>query len=152
MKRKKKGKRARMTDRLDELCRDIVRLIHKDVCYKCHRAVSGANSHPHHIVAKQKGASQRRFDMLNLVLLCFRCHRLWHDSPTEVIPWYETTKMYQTRDLYLDKYRWGKPAPITDAEMEALIVEYKAKRKELQDEPHLPPERPQIAREATNST
>jgi len=134
MKRKKRTDRAKMQDKLDVLCRDIVRLIHKDSCYKCHKYVRGQDSHPHHIVAKGNGSSQRRFDLLNLMLLCFKCHRLWHDSSTEVIPWYETTKIYETRDLYLDKYRWGKPATITNTEMQALIVEYTEKQKELKQE------------------
>ena len=133
-KRHKKGKRRKLTDRLDKLCRDIVRLIHRDRCYKCSLEVRGMNSHPHHIVAKCKGASWRRFDLLNLILLCFNCHREWHDNPTEVVPWWETTAIYRARNEYLGKYRGGKPATISDSEMDFLIVEYEAKRKDLTKE------------------
>jgi len=49
------------------------------------------------------------------------------------MPWYETTVIYETRDLYLDKYRWGKASPITDDEMETLIVDYKEKREDLKN-------------------
>ena len=133
-KRKKKSKRERMTDRLDELCRDIVRLIHKNRCYKCGLYIQGMNSHPHHIVAKGKGASWRRFDLLNIILLDFKHHRLWHDNPTEAMPWWESTHLYRVRNDYLDKYRGGKPAKITDDEMESLIVEYETKRTELENE------------------
>lgn len=133
-KRKQKSKRARMTDCLDELCRDIVRLIHKNRCYKCGLYIQGTNSHPHHIIAKGGGASRRRFDLLNLVLLCFHDHRWWHDNPTESVPWWETTHMYQARNSYLGKYRGGKLAKITNAEMESLIDEYKEKRAELENE------------------
>jgi len=133
-KRRKNSPRKKMLNTLDGLIRDIVRLIHRDRCYKCNKAVYGSESHPHHIIAKGNGANWRRFDLRNVILLGHSCHQQWHDNPTETIPWWETTAIYRSVNAYLDRYRGGKSAKITDAEMEDLIVEYKAKRKELQEE------------------
>ena len=125
----KKSKRKRLTDRLDDLCREIVRIIYKDTCEICGNKVYGHNSHPCHIVAKGKGASWRRFDLLNIFLGCFKCHRWWHDNPLESANWLE--KKFPARVKYLEKYTNGKPCKITDSEMEELIIEYKEKRNEL---------------------
>ena len=129
-----KSERKRLTDRLDDLCREIVRLIHNDCCYQCHTKIYGQNSHPHHIVAKGKGASWRRFDLRNLVLLCFTHHRLWHDNPTVSQPWWKSTKLHKTVNTYLDIYRNGKPAKISTPEMRDLKQVLKRKLKELQGE------------------
>ena len=125
----KKSKRAKLLKRLDDLCRDITRLICKDLCQKCGKYVTGSNAHTCHVVAKGNGASKRRFDLLNLFLGCMYCHRWWHNHPTESGKWF--AKKWPHREKYLEKYRYGKPAPITDTEMEEKIVEYKQKKRDL---------------------
>lgn len=123
------SERKRLTKRLDDLCRAIIRIRDKNLCQKCGKYVEGHDSHPSHVVAKGKGASQRRFDLLNIKILCFRHHRWWHDNPTESAPWFERT--YPARDTYLEIYRNGKPAKITTPQMRDLIVTLKQKHKEL---------------------
>lgn len=130
MSKARKPTRTKLTKRLDDLCRDIVRSRDDNRCQRCGKYVEGSDAHTCHVVAKGKGASRRRFDLLNLFLGCFRCHRWWHDNPTESGPWYKA--QWPHRDEYLNKYRGGKPAKITDKEMEDLIVEYKQKRQDLE--------------------
>ena len=130
----KKATRRGLTKKLDGLCREIVRLIHDDTCYQCHTKVYGQNSHPHHIVAKGNGASWRRFDLRNLMLLCFTHHRLWHDNPTISQPWWKSTTLYKSVNTYLDMYRGGKPAKISDIEMLELVDTLTIKLAELKGE------------------
>ena len=118
-----KPTRKSLTKTLDGLCRDIVRLRDDNCCQICRKTVKGRNSHPCHVVAKGKGASKRRFDLLNIFLGCFRCHRWWHDNPTESGKWF--TEEFPARNAYLEIYRGGKPAPITEIKMVEAIMHYK---------------------------
>ena len=125
------SERKHLTTRLDDLCREITRLIYDNRCCRCGKYIEGSDSHPAHIVAKGNGASKRRFDLMNIILLCLHCHRKWHDSWTEVADWYY--KAFASRDSYLDKYR-GKVNKISTQEMKDLVEEYKLKLKELLQE------------------
>jgi hypothetical protein len=129
---KAKNERKALTKRLDDLCREIVRIRDNNLCQKCHKHVTGQDNHPSHVVAKGKGASQRRFDLLNIKVLCFHCHRWWHDNPTESGPWFMGE--FPARDAYLRIYRCGKPAKISTPEMRELVDTLKAKLEELKGE------------------
>ena len=129
MSKARKPSRKRLTKQLDDLCRDIIRARDDNRCQHCGKYVTGSDAHTCHVVAKGRGASQRRFDLLNLFLGCFRCHRWWHDNPTESGPWF--SDKWPHRDDYLDKYRGGKPAKISTEEMGKLVVEYKQKCHDL---------------------
>lgn len=128
----KKSKRARLTKQLDDLCRDIVRLIYEDTCQKCGKKVYGSNSQPCHVVAKGNGASWRRWDLNNIFLGCNACHRWWHNNILEAADWFKL--MWPWRDEYLEKYKGGKPAKISTPEMVELVEKYKVKVKELESE------------------
>ena len=128
----KRSERKRLTKRLDDLCREIVRIRDNNTCQKCRKYISGHDSHPSHVVAKGKGASLRRFDLLNIKLLCFHCHRWWHDNPTESGPWFLAN--FPARDAYLQIYRNGKPAKITTPQMRELVDTLKQKKKDLKGE------------------
>jgi 5-methylcytosine-specific restriction endonuclease McrA len=124
-----KSKRRRLTDRLDEVCREVIRERDNNQCQHCGKKVEGSNSHPCHVVAKGNGASLRRFDLLNIFLGCMRCHKWWHDNPTESGKWF--AKKFPAREAYLEIYRGGKPAKITTAEMEKLLEILKQKLADL---------------------
>ena len=124
-----KSERKRLTDRLDELCREIIRLRDDNKCQKCGKEVKGSDSQPSHVVAKGKGASLRRFDLLNIKLLCFHHHRWWHLNPTESGKWF--AEKWPAREAYLEIYRYGKPASINMSEMRDMVVQYKQKLKLL---------------------
>lgn len=127
-----KSERKKLTKKLDDLCRDIVRLRDNNTCQKCGKRIEGSNSHPCHVVAKKNGASWRRFDLLNIFLGDMFCHRWWHDNPTESGKWF--AEKWPARDIYLEKYRYGKPAKISTAEMRELVVKYEQKLNELRKE------------------
>jgi len=125
-----KSKRKKLTDRLDDLCRQVVRLRDNNQCQKCGKIIKGSDSHPCHVVAKGSGASQRRWDLLNIFLGCMKCHRWWHDNPTESGKWF--AEKFPARNAYLEIYRYGKPAKITIAQMENLVEIFKDKIKDLE--------------------
>ena len=126
---KRRSERARLTDKLDGLCREIVRITFNRRCCRCGKHIQGCDSHPSHIVAKGNGASLRRWDLLNIKLLCFHCHRWWHDNPTESGPWF--AEKYPAREAYLGIYRNGKPAKITTPDMRDLAVVLRNKLADL---------------------
>jgi hypothetical protein len=128
----KKSERKRLTKRLDDLCREIVRIRDRNTCQRCGKHITGHDSHPCHIIPKGKGASLRRFDLLNIFLGCFHCHRWWHDNPIDATAWF--TKFASHRLAYLSIYRNGKPAKITTPEMRELAETLKAKLTELKGE------------------
>lgn len=127
-----KSKRKKLTEKLDDLVRDVVRLRDEDTCQKCGKHIEGSNSHPCHVVAKGNGASLRRYDLLNIFLGCIRCHRWWHDQPTESGAWF--AKRFPARNSYLEIYRYGKPAKISTADMGKLHDVLTQKRDELMKE------------------
>jgi len=126
-----KSKRKRLTDRLDEICREVIRLRDSDQCQRCGKIIKGSNSHPCHVVAKGNGASLRRWDLLNIFLGCMRCHQWWHDNPIESGKWF--AEKFPAREGYLEIYRGGKPAKISTADMEKLYEVFKRKLEELKD-------------------
>ena len=127
---KKKTKRAKLTKNLDDLCRKVIRLRDNNRCQKCNKFIEGSNSQPNHVVAKGNGASWRRFDLLNIILMCNHCHiPWWHRSPTESGKWF--AKTFPAREEYLEKYRYGKPAQISIPEMEKHKLFLEEKLEEL---------------------
>ena len=129
-KRKIKSKRRRLTDRLDEVCRNIIRLRDSNQCQQCGKMVKGTDSHACHVVAKGSGASLRRWDLLNYFLGCTHCHfQFWHDNPTLSGKWFAAK--FPVREAYLEIYRYGKPAKISTPEMEILYEVLKRKLEEL---------------------
>jgi len=129
----KRSKRKRLTDRLDDVCRKIIRLRDDNRCQKCGKLIKGSDSHASHVVAKGSGASLRRWDLLNLFLACTHCHfQFWHDNPTESGKWF--AEKFPAREAYLEIYRYDKPAKISTAEMEILYETLKRKFEELRQE------------------
>lgn len=131
-KRKKKSKRKKLTEKLDGLIRQIVRLRDDNRCQKCGKFIEGSDSQPCHVVPKGKGASLRRFDLLNIFLGCMHCHRWWHENILDANDWFK--EKFPTRYAYLEIYRGGKPCPISTAEMESLVETCEQKLKELKGE------------------
>ncbi len=133
----KKTKRKKLTEKLDGLIRDIIRLRDDNMCQigmtsTCFSLeIEGSNSHPCHVVAKGRGASLRRFDLLNIFLGCMYCHRWWHENVLDSNDWFK--EKFPTRYAYLEIYRGGKPCPISETEMEMLVETYKQKLIELKE-------------------
>lgn len=125
-----KSERARLTDRLDELCLQIIRLRDDNRCQKCNKFITGSDSHPSHVVPKGRGANWRRFDLINIKLLCTHHHlNWWHTHIVEAALWF--LNRFPARNEYLEKYRYGQSAKISTPEMRDLVVQYKQKLKDL---------------------
>ena len=133
IKRKSKSERTKLTDKLDTVCRAIVRIRDESLCQYCGVYGEGASMHCSHVVAKGHGASWRRFDLLNLKLLCYHHHiNWWHMHPTESGLWF--AQKFPVRHKYLEKYRHGAVAKISMVEMQALLEERQEKLELLQSE------------------
>lgn len=128
----RKVSRKGLIKKLDTLCRKIVRIRDRDTCQRCLKHVEGCDSQPSHVVPKGNGASKRRFDLLNIKILCLHDHQWWHLNPSESGPWFQAR--FPARDKYLDIYRGCKPAPIKTSEMRELVIVLETKLKDLQGE------------------
>jgi hypothetical protein len=125
MRKRAKTSRAKLTERLDKLCRDIIR-IRDEKCQRCGSTKMLECSH-----VKSKGHYPHlRWDLLNMKLLCHACHFFWwHKDPLEASDWFR--KQWPHRMDYLESKGHEK---ITLADMEELETELTKKLKELQDE------------------
>lgn len=93
----KKGKRApkkktnnltTLKNKLWTITREVIIKRDKSTCQWCGKYVEGNNRHVSHVIPKARG-NIYRFDLLNLKILCYRCHIKWHDSPIESMRWFE---------------------------------------------------------------
>jgi len=130
-KRKKRTLRRILIDKLDDVCRDIIRIRDDWTCQRCDSYLKSKpkGAHPAHIFSK--GAHPNlRHDLLNILLLCWVCHRWWHDE-SEGKVWF--AKKFPVRDDYL----WKKAYSIlvsrktSLADLEQLLVKHKQKLEEM---------------------
>ncbi len=129
----KKSERKKLTEKLDGLCRDVVRLRDDNKCQRCSKTIEGRNSHPCHVIVKGSGASQRRFDLLNIFLGCYPCHRWFDHNKTASWTWF--AEKWPARAEWVNlMYRGGKPAPIKTEQMKELVEVLEQKRDQLQKE------------------
>ncbi len=129
----RKLSRKGLIKKLDGLCREITRIRDGNRCQYCGKYVTGSESQPSHVVPKGKGASRRRFDLLNIKTLCLAHHvPWWHQNPTESGLWF--AEKFPARHAYLNIYRGGKPVPIKTSEMRELVGTLQEKLAELQKE------------------
>ena len=76
--------------RLDKLLMQAVRVRENMVCEHCKKKItSGGDAHTSHIIPKG-GNPSIRFELLNVLLLCYRCHwHWWHKEILDAGKWYE---------------------------------------------------------------
>jgi 5-methylcytosine-specific restriction endonuclease McrA len=96
---KKKTWRQKLTKACDDLLRVVIRLRDEDTCQWCGKHVEGEDSHPHHII-RRAHSLYLRWDLLNLVLLCKKCHAKYHHRETDGLPWFQAK--FPARWTYLD--------------------------------------------------
>ena len=81
----KRNPRKTLSNKLDALCREAVKLRDRGVCQKCGRSYDKMDTS--HVISRRN--KRLRWDLKNLKLLCSRCHRFWwHDSPLEAEEWF----------------------------------------------------------------
>ena len=73
---------------LDNLCRDIVRIRDQQTCQRCGKQKKhGWKMEVAHFFSRANKCV--RWDLDNVVLLCFNCHYLWgHQNPNEFSQWF----------------------------------------------------------------
>ena len=81
--------KKKMRKKLDNIVRDIIRVRDNITCQRCDKEVTKHNAHTSHVRPESLG-QQFRWDLLNLKLLCFSCHRFWwHLNPIEATKWFK---------------------------------------------------------------
>lgn len=76
-KRRVKTKLAKLKDKADNLVRQVVRLRDEHICQKSGKYVEGSNAHTAHVIAKSQ-SQNLRWDLLNVCLLSFHEHQVFH--------------------------------------------------------------------------
>ena len=87
-KRRKKSPRRKLIEACDKAAREIVRIRDKHTCQRCGRhAAAGWKVEASHFYGRSNLSV--RWDLDNLVLLCFKCHYLFaHQNPLEYTEWF----------------------------------------------------------------
>lgn len=75
---KKKTPRQKLILKLDDVCRQIIRLRDGYICQWCNNDIRESAHHAHHIIKRQH--KRTRWDLNNLILLCFTCHQKFHEG------------------------------------------------------------------------
>ena len=138
---RKKSLLQRLEKKADDLTKEIVRLIYGWKCQKCGKAItSKKDAHRAHIVGRSN--KTLRWDLLNLLLLCFHCHQIYHGSDS-LKDYIEEKWPARYEYLYLaldcEVPRCNKLLPYRTLKekeewMEKIIAELEAKLKELKEE------------------
>ena len=121
-----KTKRKKLTDRLNQLCRDIIRERDNWTCQCCGKKVTIHNANVSHVKPKSLGL-RFRWDLLNMKLLCKKCHLDWHGDPVGS-KWF--TEKWPHRMKYIKSIPRG-PVIWKDDFLEEMIVQYEQKLYEL---------------------
>lgn len=79
---KKKTIRQKLEVKLWSVVKDYIRLRDKNKCQRCSKEVRGQGAHTSHVYCKKVYYSMK-YDEWNLKLLCFWCHKLWHNNPLD---------------------------------------------------------------------
>lgn len=121
-KKKRINKRKVLTKKLDDVCRERVRIRDKDICQKCGMVALKQNSHPSHVYTK-KSYPNMRHELLNIKLLCLNCHtNWWHKEVLEAYEWFK--EKFPERYKYLQiRKQFTEPLSIPD--LEDLLKELK---------------------------
>ena len=93
---KKKFKAKPFKDWLDFLCRLAVKTRDEYTCQKCDMSVQGYHCHWHHIIMRK--LNHTRWDLLNGITFCDKCHRKWEEGP-ELQVWF--SKTFPVRYAYI---------------------------------------------------
>lgn len=93
---RKRSKKNRLIPELDGLVHVLVVARDGGVCLKCGGTDRLAAAH----IFSKGPYSRLRFELLNVLTLCYRCHIHWaHKSPHDFVDWIE--RMWPGRELLL---------------------------------------------------
>jgi hypothetical protein len=95
---KKKTQREKTTKKLDDLCRDVIIERDNNTCQKCGKRKDKGLNWSHVI---PRGHLYLRWDLLNSMALCARCHGWWwHSDIMAAYEWF--TEKFPARWQYLN--------------------------------------------------
>ena len=81
--------RKALSDKLDKVSKQIVKLRDGNVCQHCGKWVEGRDRQASHVIPVSAG-SKLRWDPMNMKVLCNYCHlHWWHKNPMEAAQWFE---------------------------------------------------------------
>lgn len=91
MKRKPKSLRKKLTEQLDRLSSQYIKIRDNHTCQRCGRREVGSSSiHVSHVIPKSRGQAYR-WNPVNLKCLCFHDHlQWWHKDPLAAADWYKS--------------------------------------------------------------
>jgi hypothetical protein len=118
-----KTKRKKLTEKICELMKQICRERDSYTCQKCGKKVSGQDAHTAHIRSKGVGGLRFKFDLLDVILLCFHCHQMQHAGEWNAMDW--LVERYPHRAEYLEYLKTLPPAKYKDKDLEDMIERYK---------------------------
>ena len=92
----KRNPRKTLSNKLDKLCREVIKIRDSGVCQKCGKHFEKIDCS--HVIPR--GNKRFRWDLKNLKGLCSGCHMWWwHQNPLEASQWFE--KRFPDRHAYL---------------------------------------------------
>jgi 5-methylcytosine-specific restriction endonuclease McrA len=100
MVKRKKGRtrRAKLIRDLDTLAAKVCKLRDLLVCQRCRKRIRDPRGcHAHHIQSRSR--LSLRWSLVNLVTLCYGCHRYVHGHPQQTVEWFAAT--FPDRDSIL---------------------------------------------------
>lgn len=116
-KRKQKTERKTLTDELDDLARQCT--WHRDA-FTCQKCGKGPSKQAHHAFNRIYKGDGVRWDLRNLVNLCWPCHRYWAEVKHEEFRrWYISKYAGETTWEELSRMAL-QGRPLTNGEMVAL--------------------------------
>ena len=126
----KKTERKKLTDKLDELCRDIIRIRDDMTCQRCHKQIEKSNAHCSHVIPKSRG-NNLRWNLINLKLLCMYCHlHWWHKDIISGAEWFKSA--FPARHKYLES-RKNDMVKFSIVDLKELLNELREKYNDLQN-------------------
>ena len=112
----KRNPRKTLSNKLDKLCREVIKIRDGGVCQKCGKHFDKMDCS--HVIPR--GHKRFRWDLKNLKLLCSRDHLYWwHQNPLEAEEWF--SNKFPARYNYLMDERQKGTKRWTLQEMEEHI-------------------------------
>lgn len=122
VRKRKKGKKARLKRELDSVVGDVIKKRDNYTCQWCKKKIEASNCHTSHVITRKN--KRLRWDLKNLKTLCYHCHiQRWHKNPLEATEWFKNK--FPDRYKYLMREK-NKPKKWTESELESLITEYQS--------------------------
>ena len=128
--RRTKSTRQKLIKKLDDLCREYIKLRDDYTCQKCGK--SGTKQiHWSHVIPRSAG-NRLRWDVLNSKTLCAYCHRRWwHSNPMEAMEWFKDK--FPDRARYIARERVKGTKKFTEDELIELAEELEFKITQLHE-------------------